>query len=66
MNAVSQPCPRVEPAALLEIIERPAAIHLLAEFVLVLYFRQMGMQANVEFFRKRRGRAHQRRRHRKR
>ena len=63
MNAMGQPCPRIEPAALLEIIERPAAMHLFAELVLVFGLRQMGMQADVEFFRKRGGRAHQRRRH---
>ena len=66
MNAVSQPCPRVQPAALLQIIERPAAIDLLAEFVLVLGLRQVGMQADIESLGKRSGGAHQRRRHRKR
>ena len=66
MNAVREPCPRIEPAALLEIVERPAAMHLLAEFVLVLGLRQMGMQANVEPRGERCGRAHQRCRHRKR
>src|SRR6185436_2319202 len=34
--AVSKPGPRIEPAALLEIVERTAAIHLQAELVLVL------------------------------
>jgi hypothetical protein len=63
MNAVGEPRSCVEPAALLEIVERPAAMHLFAESVLVFGLRQVGMQADVEFFRKRGGRAHQRRRH---
>ena len=48
MNAVSQPCSRVQPTALLQIIERPAAIHLLTEFVLVFGLRQVGMQVHVK------------------
>ena len=41
-------------------------MHLLAEFVLVLGLRQMGVQADIELFGERRGGAHQRRRHRER
>src|ERR1700692_2983419 len=57
---------RPPPPPCREIVQWAATIHLLAEFVLVFYFRQMGMETNVELFRKRRGRAHQRRRRRKR
>src|SRR5260370_41049643 len=64
MNAMGQPGLGVEPAALLEVIQWSAAMHLFAELVLVLGFRQMSMQADVELFRKLRRRAHQRRRHR--
>src|SRR6185295_2823945 len=35
-DTVRQPGPRIEPAALFEIVQRPAAVHLFAEFVLVL------------------------------
>ena len=66
MDAVREPGPRVEPAALLEIVERPAAVHLLAELVLVLGLGQMGVQADVELVGELGGRAHQRGRHRER
>ncbi len=66
MDTVGKPGPRIQPAGLLEIIERPAAMHLFAEFVLVFCLRQMGMQADVQLLGQRRGGAHQRRRHRKR
>ena len=56
----------VQPAALLEIVERPAAVYLLAELVLVLGLGQMGVQADIELVCKLGGRAHQRGRHRKR
>ena len=62
-DAVRQPGPRIEPAALFEIIQRPAAMHLLAELVLVLGLGQMRMQADVELVSKCGGRAHQRGRH---
>ncbi len=65
-DAVGEPGPRIEPAALLEIVERTAAIHLLAEFVLVLGLGEMGVQAHVELVGKIRGGAHQRGRHRER
>ena len=56
----------LEPAALLEIVERPAAVYLLAEVVLVLGLGEMGVQADIELVRELGGRAHQRGRHRKR
>ena len=62
-NAVRQPGSRIEPTALFQIIQRPAAMHLLAEFVLVLGLGQMRMQADVELVSERGGRAHQRGRH---
>lgn len=57
--AVSEPGPRIEPAALLEIVERAAAIHLLAEFVLVLGLGEMGVQTDVELVGEIGGGAHQ-------
>src|SRR5215475_506211 len=65
-DAVREPCPRIEPAALLEIVERPATIHLLAKPVLVLGLREMRVQTDVELPGKIGGGAHQRRRDRER
>ena len=59
-----QPGAVVEPAGLFEIVQRPAAIDLLAITVLVLGLAEMGMEAHVEPFRQRGGRLHQRRGHR--
>ena len=42
-DAVREPGACIEPAALLDIIQRPAAIHLYAEFVLVLGFGEVGV-----------------------
>src|SRR5581483_12043629 len=64
-DAMREPSAGIEPAALLEIIERPAIVDLLTEFVLVLGLREMGMQPDVELFGKLGGLAHQRGRHRK-
>ena len=47
MNALCQPDFVVQPAALLQIIQRPAAMHLLAEPVFVRGLRQMGVEANA-------------------
>ena len=66
MDAVREPDPFVEPAAILEIIERPAFVELFAERVLVLGLGEMGVHANVQTRRQLRRPPHQRRRHRER
>ena len=60
MNAVGQPDAAFEPAAGFEIIERPAAVELMTEVVLVVGFGKMRVQANIQFARKIGGGAHQR------
>ena len=61
MDAVREPGPRAEPSAIVEIVERAAAVELLAEAVLVLGFGEMGVQpARRSLRRELRGRSHQR------
>ena len=47
MDAVREPGPLAEPAAILQIVERTAAVDFLAEAVLVLGFGEMGVQPHV-------------------
>ena len=65
-DAVREPGPRIQPAALLEIVERPAVVDLLAEAVLVLSLGKMGVQTHVEPAGELGGLCHERGRHRER
>ena len=59
MNAVREPRPLRHPAGLLQQIDRPHAIHLQAEALLVLRLAQMGVQLAVVALGEARGLAHQ-------
>ena len=65
MHAVGQPGPPVQPAAFLQIIERPALVDFQAIAVLVLGFGEMRVHAHIEPLRQFCGRAHERGGHRK-
>ena len=55
VDAVSEPGSFIEPAAVFEIVKRPAAMNLQAVAVLVLRFPKMSMHANARTFGKLRG-----------
>ena len=59
MDAMRKPCAITEPAHILEIIDRAHAEHCLAEFILVLGFGQVRVQAAIVLLGQRSTRTHE-------